>query len=191
MSSIRRALSTAGLALGASLSLLACAEPGSAPRPVASAGAAPVATGGKLAAGRTALAAGDAIRAESLLNDALREGSKDAITLSLLGVSLDMQGKQAQAQARYREALALDPAHAGARNNLALSLALSGRGSDAVVILEPLAGGTGAGGRARHNLAVAYAASGDATRAAGLLAPELGGGATAAADAWRAALAGS
>lgn len=190
MSSIRRALSTAGLALGASLSLLACAEPGSVPRPVASA-AANASAGGKLAAGRTALAAGDAIRAEALLNDALREGPKEAITLSLLGVSLDMQGKQAQAQARYREALALDPAHAGARNNLALSLALSGRGSDAVVILEPLAGGAGAGGRARHNLAIAYAASGDAARAAGLMAPELGGGAASAADAWRAALAGS
>ena len=90
-----------------------------------------------------------------------------------LGVSRDLQGKHAQAQLAYRQALATSPELASARQNLALSLAVSGRASEGVTMLSEIAS-TGIGGRkARDNLAVALVLAGETAQANQVLREEL------------------
>ena len=72
-----------------------------------------------------------------------------------------MQGRHAEAQARYRQGIELAPEYAALRNNFGLSLAISGNAQEAIAQLLPLANGRGADGRVRQNLAFAYAMAGD------------------------------
>ncbi len=96
---------------------------------------------------------------------ALQADASDYHALNAMGVALDMQGQHEEAQVRYREGIALAPDFLALRSNLGLSLAISGRGPEAVAQLAPLASGHGADARIRQNLAFAYAMSGDPTNA--------------------------
>ena len=82
-----------------------------------------------------------------------------------MGIALDMQGRHADAQARYRQGIALAPDFQALRNNLGLSLAISGQVQDAIAMLTPISSGMQADGRVRQNLAFAYAMAGDMTNA--------------------------
>jgi len=92
----------------------------------------------------------------------------DADTLNVTGVALDTLGRHAEAQAAYRQALALAPADRRIRGNLGLSLALDGSPDEGIATLRELAEGTGSDARARQNLALAYGLKGDSATAARL-----------------------
>ena len=63
-----------------------------------------------------------------------------------LGVVLDMQGRHAEAQARYRQGIELAPDFVALRTNFGLSLAISGQPQEAITQLVPLVGSRGADG---------------------------------------------
>jgi len=78
-----------------------------------------------------------------------------------LGVALDMTGDRAAARQAYRRGLRIDPESLSLRNNLGLSLALSGRYKAAVAVLRDVASDPRSTARERQNLALAYGLSGD------------------------------
>ncbi|MBT7361315.1 MAG: hypothetical protein HN813_04985, partial [Rhodospirillaceae bacterium] len=86
-----------------------------------------------------------------------------------MGVSHDLLGDAAAAQAAYREGLG-DQRSLKLLNNLGLSLALSGEYGEAIAILEEANGFSSAGSRHRTNLALAYALSGQDGRARAIMA---------------------
>ena len=108
---------------------------------------------------------GEPTLAEHQLDEALKTDSRDYKTINIMGVSLDMQGRHPDAQARYRQGLALRPEDPALRCNLGLSLAISGDAKGAIADLVPAATSTGADARVRQNLALAYALEGDLTNA--------------------------
>ncbi|TDI48646.1 MAG: tetratricopeptide repeat protein [Acidobacteria bacterium] len=90
----------------------------------------PVRADGSLLA-REYLRAGYAEDAEPLLRAELQAGG-DAETRQLLATALSVLGRNAEAERRYREALALDPDSVRAHYNLGLLLATDERPQDAV-----------------------------------------------------------
>ncbi len=54
-------------------------------------------------------------------------------------IALDLLARHAEAQALYRQAIAIDPDDVIAANNFAVSLALSGKNSEAASVMGPLA----------------------------------------------------
>ncbi len=84
------------------------------------------------------------------------------------GVALDRLGRHPEAQASYRAALAITPRSIAARNDLALSLALSGRSDEAIAILSPIARSADATAADRQNLAFIYGLKGDGSAALAL-----------------------
>lgn len=103
--------------------------------------------------------------AEEQLRVALQADNRDYRALNALGVVLDMKGLHGEAQARYREGLALAPDFQALHNNLGLSLAITSQPQEALAQLVPIANGSGADGRVRQNLAFAYAMAGDMANA--------------------------
>jgi Flp pilus assembly protein TadD len=81
-------------------------------------------------------------------------------------VSLDMLGRHAEAQAGYRAVLLTTPRSVAARNNLSLSLAMTGQLDEALAIIEPMARSPAAKPQTRQNLALIYGLMGDDARAA-------------------------
>jgi Flp pilus assembly protein TadD len=77
--------------------------------------------------------------------------------IGLLGVVQDSLGDHAAAQQSYRSGLAFAPRDWSLLNNYGLSLLLSGRAAEAVVVLEPAESAAAAPRRMRHNLALALA----------------------------------
>lgn len=110
--------------------------------------------------------------AETILRPLVAAGG-DVTAANMLGVALDYQARHAEAQTVYRAALTTDPASIPLRNNLALSLALSGEAREAIGILQLLPPSPRLEKRIRHNLAVALSAEGDEQAAARLLAEDL------------------
>lgn len=92
----------------------------------------------QLALGRILLQT-DPARAEHVFLAALAGSPRNADMLNDLGIARDLQGHHAAAQAAYRKALSAEPTLRAARINLALSLALSGEGSDALTMVQPIA----------------------------------------------------
>lgn len=90
-----------------------------------------------------------------------------------LGVTRDMQGRSEEAQALYRQALAIHPEDVAVRNNLGLSLALNGDPRQAVNVLLEIATANGAPPQARQNLALAYGLIGNVEAAETVLASDL------------------
>jgi Flp pilus assembly protein TadD len=90
-----------------------------------------------------------------------------------LGVARDMQAHHAQAQEAYRKALAISPDLASARQNLGLSLALSGKADEGATLIGQVVKDGNADRRARDNLALALAVSGHAGEADKMLREEL------------------
>ena len=85
---------------------------------------------------------------------------KDVRALTGLGVAKDMMGDHAGAQQQYHLALTLAPKDRSARNNLGFSLLVSGKPTEAITILEPLARDPAATAQQRQNLALAYGLAG-------------------------------
>jgi Flp pilus assembly protein TadD len=99
--------------------------------------------------------------AEKQADALLQSDATDYRGLNTLGVALDMQGRHAEAQARYRAGLDIAPDFLPLRSNLGLSLAISGDPPSAVAMLTPISTGRGADARVRQNLAFAYAMGGN------------------------------
>ena len=79
---------------------------------------------------------------------------------------LDLRGDHRGAQVRYRAGLAVAPENIALRNNLGLSLALSGDYDDAIAALQPAALKPTAGARARQTLALVHGLAGNPAAAA-------------------------
>jgi Flp pilus assembly protein TadD len=107
------------------------------------------------------LAMGQPTMAEKQIDIALQANAADYRALNLLGVSLDMQGRHAEAQANYRRGIELAPTYAALRSNYGLSLAITGPPQEAIAQLAPIAGSPASDVRTRQNLAFAYAMAGD------------------------------
>ncbi|MFL5253997.1 MAG: tetratricopeptide repeat protein [Rhodopila sp.] len=110
--------------------------------------------------GRIALEAGDMPAAVQAYTRALEREPANISALNGLGVAEDLQRRHAEAQAHYREALRLAPNDWGIRNNLALSLLMSGRAGQACEVLADAATDPAAPRQARHNLGLALVAAG-------------------------------
>jgi tetratricopeptide (TPR) repeat protein len=91
---------------------------------------------------------------------ALRADPGDYRALNLLGDSLDLQGRHAEAQANYRRGIELAPDYMTLRSNYGLSLAITGPPQEAIAQLAPAAGSARADSRMRQNLAFAFAMAG-------------------------------
>jgi len=94
------------------------------------------------------------------------DASQDARCLNGIGVALDMLGEQGAAQAQYRAGLQIEPGNVSLRNNLGLSLAVSGQYADSLRLLEPIARAPNSTARQRQNLALIYGLAGERDKAA-------------------------
>jgi Flp pilus assembly protein TadD len=94
------------------------------------------------------------------------------------GVALDLLGRHAEAQKAYRAVLVNAPRDVAARNDLALSLALTAHFDDAVEIMTSMARSSNATPRIRQNLALIYGLAGDVPHAAALSRVDLDSNAT-------------
>lgn len=102
--------------------------------------------------------------------EALRQAHPNAPEVrKVLGIAYDRSGRAEAAQDSYRAALALAPGDAETVNNLALSLAMSGRLEEGTALLEDLAAAPDAPVQARQNLALLYVMGGDLPRAEALV----------------------
>lgn len=111
------------------------------------------------------LARHDYAGALAAFDRAIARGADGPAALIGSGIALDGLGRHADAQDRYRRILSREPLNAAARNNLGLSLALSGDFSESLAVLEPLAREASALPRHRQNLALAYALAGQEDKA--------------------------
>ena len=98
--------------------------------------------------------------------EAAFDATQDARCLNGIGVALDMLGEQGAAQAQYRAGLQIDPGNVSLRNNLALSLAVSGQYADSLRLIEPIARAPNSTMRQRQNLALVYGLAGEHDKAA-------------------------
>lgn len=96
------------------------------------------------------------------------------------GVALDMLARHQEAQAAYHHVLERSPRNVAARNDLALSLALSGQFTQALDIIAPMARSLTATPRLRQNLALIYGLMGDRHDAEAMSRVDLDASATAA-----------
>ncbi len=91
---------------------------------------------------------------------------EEARSLNGIGIAHDMLGDHTAAQAHYRTALVLEPANLTVRNNLALSLAVTGKFAEAIAIMRRAITDPRAGARHRLNLALVYGLAGHSAAAA-------------------------
>lgn len=117
----------------------------------------------------------DPVLAEQMFMNALKQQPRNPIALNDLGIARDLQGRHTDAQTAYAEAVAAAPDSRAPQVNLALSLALSGRASEASRMLQPFADQPNASARERHDYAAALAMSGHSDQATQYLRPELSG----------------
>jgi Flp pilus assembly protein TadD len=128
----------------------------------------------QLGLARAQLALNQPSKALAYADRAASLAPRDVSVLVGRGVVLDRLGRHGDAQASYRQALAVAPRSVAARTDLALSLALSGRCDEALEILEPIARSATATARDRQNLAFIYGLKGDAAAARSLGRADLG-----------------
>ena len=79
--------------------------------------------------------------------------------MNVVGILKDQEGDHSTAQFYYRESLSIDPDNVSVENNLGLSLALSGQGTEAVALLEGVVSEPGATEVSHRNLELAYKAA--------------------------------
>ena len=82
-----------------------------------------------------------------------------------------MQGRMADAKSSFRRAHRSCPRRCFLRNNLGLALAMEGKASEAIPVLQALLREDTGSRRVRSNLALAYAVSGDRGQAMATLSP--------------------
>jgi Flp pilus assembly protein TadD len=132
----------------------------------------PNSVGANIGLGRLRLST-DPSSAERLFLQALSREPRNDVALNDLGIARDLQGRHADAQMAYRQALGINPEMSAAQVNLALSLAMGGQSHDAVQLLRPLAERPGASQQTRHDLAAVLTMNGDRTAAAEILSKDL------------------
>lgn len=122
-------------------------------------------SGARLAAirglGRAYLQLGQADTALEHWNQAVELAPGDGAALVGKGVALDTLGRHIEAQAIYRAVLTDAPHDVPARNDLALSLAMSGHFDDALEIMMPMVRASTSTAQLRQNLALIYGLKGD------------------------------
>lgn len=111
--------------------------------------------------GKAYLAADRLNLAEKMLRQSIEKDPNNWDSYSSLGVVQDYQGKHADAQALYLEALKVSPDHAVVLNNLALSRAQTGDLKGAIEALRKASDQPSAGPQVRQNLALMLALKGD------------------------------
>ena len=116
-----------------------------------------------------------AIGALEIFSRALVIEPRSVAALDGHGMALDLLGRYAEAERSHRAAVALAPGNFNIANNLAVSLLLAGRSSEAAEILEPLVSSARFSTRMMVNLAIARSASGDREGGLSLLSPQDGG----------------
>jgi len=102
------------------------------------------------------------------LSKAYAQSPDDSKVLLLLGVTKDLAGEHAEAQAWYRRGLGIAPGDPALTVDLALSLALSGDYPTAIGVLQPLAMTPGATPQERQTLALIYGLRGNLAEASRL-----------------------
>jgi Flp pilus assembly protein TadD len=117
---------------------------------------------------RAYLTLGELATALEHWNEAHAMAPQDPGALVGQGVVLDMLGRHAEAQTAYRTVLTNAPHDVPARNNLALSLALTGHFPEALEIITPMARSSTATPQIRQNLALIYGLKGDPERASAM-----------------------
>src|ERR1700722_16228728 len=122
--------------------------------------------------GRVKLAK-DPAAAELLFQQVLQHDPKNVTALNNVGIARDLQGRHAQAQPAYREALAINPDLESAQVNLALSMAMSGQGPAAIKLLQGKANQPGAPSKVKHDYAVVLAMAGNRTGAERVLSDDM------------------
>ena len=115
----------------------------------------------------------DPATAETYFLGAVQSDPRSTTGWNDLGVARDLQGHHDGAQQAYRQALGIDPQLSAAVVNLALSLAMSGRGDEGVRMLRPLASGPTSSPKIRHDLAAALTMAGRRDEAAQILKTDL------------------
>jgi Flp pilus assembly protein TadD len=115
----------------------------------------------------------DPATAETFFLRAVQSDPRSTTGWNNLGVARDLQGHHDGAQQAYRQTLGIDPQYSAAVVNLALSLAMSGRGEEGVRMLRPLASGPTASPKLRHDLAAALTMAGRRDEAAQILSADL------------------
>lgn len=111
--------------------------------------------------GKALVASGRAQDAIEVLVDLLREIPDDWELLSALGIAYDFLDDPGKAEHAYRAALEISPRNSSVINNLALSLALSGKIDDGIALLKDSVGSMQSTPHIRQNLALMYAMKGD------------------------------
>lgn len=115
----------------------------------------------------------DPASAEGLFLQASINAPRNPSAFIDLGVARDLMHRHADAQLAYRQALAVDPQQVAAQVNLALSLAMSGHGDEAVRMMRPLAEAPHASRKLHHDLAAVLAMSGQRAEAERILSADL------------------
>jgi Flp pilus assembly protein TadD len=111
--------------------------------------------------------------ADTLFLAVLKRDPKDLTALNNLGIARDLLGRHAEAQIAYRQALGINPDLESAKVNLALSLAMTGQGSEAIQLLKADASQPGAALRVKHDYAVVLAMAGHRAEAEVVLGQNL------------------
>ena len=123
--------------------------------------------------GKALVASGRTAAAIASLSETIQLSPGDWEIRSALGIAYDLLDDPGKAQESYRTALELSPGNMSVINNLALSLALSGRIDEGVAMLERTSAQPGATPHIRQNLALMYAMKGDVERARHLAGQDL------------------
>lgn len=127
--------------------------------------------------GRTALVEHKPAEAASYLDQAIKKGADAAFVWNDRGVAADQLRQHKEAQTAYREGLAKFPDDPALRNNLALSLAMTGDFTEAENLLRPLVEEPGATARTRENLALVLGLEGKLAEARQVAQADLDGAA--------------
>ena len=120
-----------------------------------------------------AVLASDPAEAEKLYVAYLAHDPRNTDALNNLGVARDMQAHHAQAQIAYRKALDIAPDLDFARENLGLSLAMSGQAGEGAAMIGQVANDGTTDRRTRDNFALALDLAGHSAEADKVLREEL------------------
>ncbi|MDR3529953.1 MAG: tetratricopeptide repeat protein [Rhodopila sp.] len=115
----------------------------------------------------------DPAAAEADFQRVLKQDSQNATALNNLGIARDLLGKHADAEPAYRAALSAQPDMVAAQVNLALCLAIRGKGSEAIGLLRPLADAPDATRKVKEDYAAVLAMAGNREEAERILSANM------------------
>ncbi|MGH6980906.1 MAG: tetratricopeptide repeat protein, partial [Stellaceae bacterium] len=127
--------------------------------------------------GRIAVVSHKPGEAIGYLDMAIKKGADAPFVWNDQGVAYDQLRRHKEAQAAYRAGLAKYPSDRALRNNLALSLAMTGDFHEAESLLRVLAADPAASRRTRQNLALVLGLAGNTEEARNVAQPDLDGAA--------------